>query len=181
MMASATNGLESTVGGCVLEFIVDGRANLSFGSSQSVPSPASIHDLQQRVRVSDISFRHLLTSPWHSDLYPGINPGFFTINAISAAGSPPMLKNSKPFSSTSCLKIGWVAILTRWPCFSFNTWPSDTKGWTSPREPTTCMTMLSSGGAVYPGASPSSAWVTSFDSMWLLKKCESRAESFRLL
>ena len=84
-------------------------------SGSSLTSPSSAHDLQQPCRISAMPLRLLPTSPSLSDFMPGMRPGFLTIKAISSAGSPPMLKNSKPFSSTNFLKVPWVARRTRWP------------------------------------------------------------------
>ena len=100
----------------------------------SIPLPASIHDLQQPLNISYIPFRRLPMSPFRTVSNPGIlvmldfmgkqmspndgrthSPGFLTIKAMSSAGSPPMLKNSSPFSSTKSLNVGCVARRTRWP------------------------------------------------------------------
>lgn len=77
------------------------------------PFPGSMHDLQQPSRISAISLRRLLISPSATAFIDGIREGFFTMNAMSAAGSPPMLKNSKPLLSTKSLNTGWVARRTR--------------------------------------------------------------------
>lgn len=62
--------------------------------------------------------------------------------AINSAGSPPIEKNSRPADWTKVLNMPWVAILTRWPYFC-NSFPIATKGCTSPRLPTTWITILS--------------------------------------
>lgn len=99
-------------------------------------------------------FRRLVISPLFRASMPGMRPGFFTMKAMSSAGSPPMLKNSSPFSSTNFWKVACVASRTLWPYVSFNTFPSATKGCTSPREPTIWMTTFSFGGGVCPGRPP---------------------------
>ena len=116
-------------------------------SSSCLASSASAQDLQQPSIISAMPLRLLPTSPSFSDFIPGMRPGFLTIKAISSAGSPPMLKNSKPFSSTNFLNVPCVARRTRCPYVFLRTRPSARNGWTSPREPTTCMTTLSGGGA----------------------------------
>ena len=102
-----------------------------------VPSPSSMQDRQQPCTISYIPLRRLPTSPLRRESIPGIRPGFLTMNAMSSAGSPPMLKNSRPFSATNFLNVSWVASLTRCPYVFFRTLPKAMKGWTSPREPTT--------------------------------------------
>lgn len=148
MMASATKGLESGSPSMTTPLSKLARPSWSWLSETigPVPSPASIHDLQHPRIISYIPARRLPMSPFFRESIPGMSPGFLTIKAMSSAGSPPMLKNSSPFSSTKVLKVGWVAKRTRCPYFCFKTWPKETKGWTSPREPTTCITTLSGGG-----------------------------------
>lgn len=124
-------------------------------SCESLTSSLSAHDFQHPSRISAMPLRRLPTSPSRRDFTPGMRPGFLTMNAISSAGSPPMSKNSRPFSSTNVLKVRWVANRTRWPYSFFSTWPSATKGWTSPLEPTTCITTLSGGGGL--NGTPSSS------------------------
>ena len=113
----------------------------------SLTSSVSAQDLQQPWRISAMSLRRLPTSPSFSDFIPGMRPGFLTMKAMSSAGSPPMSKNSSPLSSTNFLNVSCVARRIRWPNLSLSSWPSATNGWTSPREPTTCITMFRGGGA----------------------------------
>lgn len=86
-----------------------------------------------------------MTSPRIDSIF-GMTPGFLTIYAISSAGSPEMLKNSMPYPSTKPLNTGWVAGRIRCPN-SFSLRARATNGCTSPREPTTCITILSCGHA----------------------------------
>lgn len=94
----------------------------------SLASSASAHDFQQPSRISAIPLRLLPTSPSFSDFIPGRRPGFLTIKAINSVGSPPISKNSKPFSSTNFLNVPWVAKRIRWPYLLFNSRPRATKG-----------------------------------------------------
>jgi hypothetical protein len=64
---------------------------------------------------------------------------------MSSSGLPPMLKNSNPCPSTKLLNTACVAMRTRWPK-SFNVHPSATNGWTSPLDPTICITIFNGGG-----------------------------------
>lgn len=107
-------------------------------------------------------FRLFPTSPSFNDFIPGIRPGFLTINAINSVGSPPMSKNSNPFSSTNFLNVPCVARRTRCPYF-MSSRPRATNGWTSPRDPTTCMAMLRGGGA---SASLPSGWEV-YEGIWV--------------
>ena len=91
-------------------------------------SAASMHDLQQPSSMTYVSFRCSLICPFAIVLKAGNSPGCFTMKAMSFAGSPPMLKNSSSFSSTKSLKIGCVAIRTRWFHFFFKTRPNATNG-----------------------------------------------------
>ena len=138
MIASATKGLAA--GSPSMAMALSRLLRLSNCSSEiliPVPSPISMQDLQQPSTISYMPFLRLPTSPLRSESIPGIRPGFFTMKAMSSAGSPPMLKNSRSFSSTKPLNVGCVANRTRWPYFSLNTFPKATKGCTSPRDPTT--------------------------------------------
>ena len=72
-------------------------------------SSVSAQDLQQPWRISAMSLRRLPTSPSFSDCIPGMRPGFLTMKAMSCVGSPPMSKNSSPFSSTNFLNVPCVA------------------------------------------------------------------------
>ena len=99
-MASATKGL-------AVSFIQSFQSDLvEFEASMPVPSPASMQDLQQPLMISSIPLRRLPTSPFRSESKPGMSPGFLTMNAMSSDGSPLMLKNSRPFSSTNFWKTG---------------------------------------------------------------------------
>lgn len=84
-----------------------------------------------------------MTSPRIDSIF-GMIPGFLTIYAINSAGSPEMLKNSMPYPSTKPLNTAWVARRIRCPN-SFSLRARATNGCTSPREPTTCITILSCG------------------------------------
>lgn len=152
MIASATKGFRSCSGNWSSMPIHSSTVCLR-GSTPS-PLPVSMHDLQVPRRISAMPFLLLPTSPLRRVSKPGIRPGFLTMKAISSAGSPPMLKNSSPFSMTKSLKVGCVANRTRWPYVSLSTFPSATNGCTSPLEPTTCMTTFSGGGGSWPGAPP---------------------------
>ena len=77
----------------------------------------------------------------------GMRPGFFTMNAISSAGSPPIGKNSSPDLRTNERKVSCVAIRTRWPV-AWRAVPRARKGWTSPLLPTTWITMFNRRGAL---------------------------------
>ena len=133
--------------------------------------------------------RRLPTSPLRRVSIPGIRPGFFTMKAMSSAGSPPMLKNSNPFSSTNALNVGWVASRTRCPYRSCKVLPKATNGCTSPREPTIWTTTFNGGGAcsALPAkwggmkgsgcAAASACWRLS----WLCRAGTSRSESLREL
>jgi hypothetical protein len=154
------------------------------------PSPASIQDLQHPRTISSIPFRRLPTSPLFKESNPGMRPGFLTIKAMSSAGSPPMLKNSKPFSSTKPWNVGCVANRTRCPYVLFKTLPSATKGCTSPLDPTTCITTFSFGGGVCPGNPPSAGGIYPGGSgvssscatreSWFLNAGTRRSESLRV-
>lgn len=106
-----------------------------------VPSPLSKQDRQHPVKILFISRRRRWIAPLRIVRISGIRPGFFTINAINSAGSPPILKNSSPCSSTVSRKERCVASRTRWPCEA-RYFPIARKGWISPRDPTTWMTMF---------------------------------------
>jgi hypothetical protein len=153
MIASATKGFLSCSGSCSSMPIHSSTVCLS--GSTPRPLPVSIHDRQVPRRISAMPFLLLPTSPLQSVFMPGIRPGFLTMNAMSSAGSPPMLKNSRPFSMTKSLNVGCVASRTRWPYVSFSTLPRATNGCTSPLDPTTCMTTFRGGGAFCPGVPPS--------------------------
>lgn len=137
--------------------------------------------------ISSIAFLRLPTSPDLSESNPGISPGFFTMKAISSWGSPPMLKNSNPFSSTKDWKTGCVASRTLCPYVDFNVFPRAMNGWTSPREPTTWITTFNFGGGVCPGNPPKAGGMypggsgicSSFSTResWLLKAGTSKFES----
>lgn len=145
-MASATKGFAS------LRDAVTSEGSRNMGSS---PFPASIHARQHLLKISRIAFRLFCTSPLRIVSKLGIRPGFFTMYAISSAGSPPRLKNSRPKSSTNAWKVGWVAIRTRCPnCLSVR--PREMNGCTSPLEPTIWMTMFNLGVGI-PIASSASA------------------------
>lgn len=111
MMASATNGFLSCSGSCSSMPIHSSTVCLS--GSTPRPLPVSMHDLHVPRKISAMPFLLLPTSPLHSVFIPGIRPGFLTIKAMSSAGSPPILKNSKPFSMTKSLNVGCVASRTR--------------------------------------------------------------------
>ena len=154
------------------------------------PSPASMQDLQQPKTISSIPFLRLPTSPLFKDSMPGISPGFLTMNAISSDGSPPMLKNSSPFSSTKLWNVGWVATRTRWPYVAFKIFPRATNGCTSPRDPTTWITTFNFGGGTCPGSPPSAGgmypggrgvWSSLLTrESWFRSAGTSRSDSFRV-
>lgn len=100
-----------------------------FTSSKShVPSPSSIQDLQHPTIILATIFRCLATSPLLRTSKLGSSPGLRTMYAMSSCGSPPMLKNSRPFCSTNDLKMGCVATRTRCLQVDFRAWPRATKG-----------------------------------------------------
>ncbi|KAI6751097.1 hypothetical protein HG530_014011 [Fusarium avenaceum] len=73
--------------------------------------------------------RRLPMSPALTVSRVGIKPGFLTMKAISSEGSPPTEKNSRPESfSTKSRNAGTLPIFK--------------KGWASPREPITMITMF---------------------------------------
>ena len=114
IMASATKGF--VAGSSSRPIPLSKLVRISMLSSviaMPVPSPVSMHDLQHPCTISYIPFRRLPTSPDFRESIPGIRPGFFTMKAMSSAGSPPILKYSNPFSSTKPLKVECVASLTR--------------------------------------------------------------------
>lgn len=152
MMASATKGLRSCSGSW--SSIPIHSSTVCFRGSTPRPLPVSMHDLQVPRKISAMPFLLFPTSPLRNVSKPGIKPGFLTIKAMSSAGSPPMLKNSSPFSMTKSLNVGCVASRTLWPYVSLSTLPRATKGCTSPREPTTWITTLRGGGGSCPGAPP---------------------------
>ena len=119
-----------------------------------VPSPVSKQLLQHPLIIVAISFLLFPMSPFLMVSKPGMSPGFLTMNAINSEGSPPMLKNSSPFSCTNLWNTGCVASLTRCPYVSFSTLPKATKGCTSPRDPTTCITTFMGGGGGTPFSPP---------------------------
>jgi hypothetical protein len=104
----------------------------------------SKHDLQHPSSICRTISRLFRTSPLMAERPEGMRPGFRTMKAMSSPGSPPMSKNSIPCLSTRPLKAAWVARRIRWPerC---NSLPMDMNGWTSPRDPTTWMTILRFG------------------------------------
>ena len=119
-------------------------------------NPSSTQLLHAPSNTSIIPLLLLLTSPFFKLSTPGTKPGFFTINAINSPGSPPIEKNSTPgTSSTKDLKTGWVAIRTRCPCVWESSEARDKKGWMSPREPMSWITMLSLGREVSEGGTVS--------------------------
>src|ERR1700722_4166430 len=105
MMASATNGFSNGLPPMPLSKLALPSSRLS-EASMPVPSPASMQDLQHPVIISYIPALRFPMSPFLSESIPGIRPGFLTMKAMSSAGSPPMLKNSKPFSVTKSRKVG---------------------------------------------------------------------------
>ncbi len=128
MMASATKGLFD---GSYLSSTlspVSSFSNLEKLGAGPNPLPVSMQDLQQPSIICSMPFLRLVTSPLFKASKPGISPGFLTIKAISSAGSPPILKNSRPFSSTNFSKTGCVAIRTRWWYVSLKTLPNAING-----------------------------------------------------
>jgi hypothetical protein len=93
----------------------------------------------------------------------GNRPGFFTIYAMSASGSPPIEKNSMPLLScgnvsqlicfppslsaltTKSLNAGCVQIRTRWP-WPWSNFAIGMKGCTSPRDPQIWIAIFNLGG-----------------------------------
>lgn len=146
MIASATKGFAPLSG------FSSSEESRNMGSS---PLPASIQERQHLLKTSRIAFRLLCTSPLRTVSKLGIRPGFFAMNAINSAGSPPRLKNSKPRSSINSWKVGWVAIRTRCPNI-LSARPREMNGCTSPLEPTIWMTTFNLGVGI-PMASPASA------------------------
>ena len=137
-MQSATKGFDAAAAAasgviCFGSFVFIHSVTVSSVTATPVPSPASKQERQQPRIISAMLFRLAPISPFRRESNPGMSPGFLTINAMSSEGSPPMLKNSSPFSSTNSLKVGCVARRTRWPYVSLRTLPSATKGWTSPK------------------------------------------------
>jgi len=90
-------------------------------------------------------------APLRIESNPGSRPGFFTMNAIISAGSPPISKNSNPPSSTKSRKARCVANRTRCPYFCSSV-PIATNGCMSPREPMTWITMLRCNGKSFPAS-----------------------------
>ena len=127
MMAFAMNGLDASM----LSACAAGR--LSSKQERQHPS-----------MISRISDRFSLIWPVLIVSNFGRSPGFLTIYAISFFGSPPISKNSSPWSSTNCLKSACVAIRIRCPTCLRAT-PKATNGWISPRDPTIWMTIFNSG------------------------------------
>jgi len=112
MMASATNGRSrGSPGRMEYSSTVSSRGCWRTGGPR--PFPASMQDRQQPMSIVWMPWRLLVISPLLRASNPGIKPGFLTIKAMSSAGSPPMLKNSSPLSSTNFWKVGCVASLTR--------------------------------------------------------------------
>lgn len=156
-MASATNGMDDRGSG-------------------------SIHDLQQPLSISAIILRFFCMSPALRLFMLGISPGLRTMYAINSVGSPPIGKNSSPDLRTKVSKTLCVARRTLCPC-AWSSFPSAIKGCTSPRLPTTCMTILSlcgkGGGCAawnseYDGGGPRSSFLSS-------KPCDGAAIDFRLI
>lgn len=141
---------------------------------RSRPSPASIHDRQHPPIIFLISWRRRPIAPWNSVSIFGISFGLCTMKDISSAGSPPILKNSRPCCLTKSRKIRCVARRTRWPC-CFKAFPRTIKGWTSPRDPTTCMTMLSLTGNLRSSGTGNERRVIS--GFWLARQSKKPATS----
>lgn len=91
----------------------------------------------------------------------GMRPGFLTMKAISSVGSPPMEKNSRPEARTKDLKVACVATRTRWPA-DWRAAPRARKGWTSPRLPTSWITMFNRRGASSFVGIAALGWVVEF-------------------
>lgn len=98
----------SAMKGHTVSSISVGASALSFAFSppSSIPFPDSMQLLQQPSKIVANSARRFPTSPDFQLSLPGNSPGFLTIYAMSEFGSPPIEKNSKPFSSTKSLNIG---------------------------------------------------------------------------
>ena len=120
-------------------------ARNGFDSPLPASSSGKKQDLQHPSRISRMSSLFSRMLPCRRVCMLGRSPGFLTMYAISFLGSPPTLKNSRPASWTKERNVSCVAIRIRWPA-SFRATPRATNGWTSPREPTTWMTMFILGG-----------------------------------
>lgn len=174
MIASATKGFGSF---CDSNWFEESR------HMESIPSPASMQERQHLFKTSRIAFRLCSTPPLRTVSKLGTRPGFLTMNAISSAGSPPRLKNSRPKSSTKDLEVGCVAIRTRCPNF-FSARAREMNGCTSPREPMIWMTTFNLVMGI-PIASPASTENGGTDSVssWpsFCKAGAKSAESLRAL
>lgn len=171
MIASATKGFG---------FLRDSNSSERSRDMGSSPFPASVQERQHRLKTSRISFRLLCTSPSRTVSKLGIRPGFFTMNAINSAGSPPRLKNLNPKSSINVWKVGWVAIRTRCPN-NLSASPREMNGCTSPLEPTIWMTMFNLGVGI-PVAFPARVENGGTDSVpsWG-SSCKAGAKSLEIL
>jgi hypothetical protein len=142
-----------------------GESTLSAPIFSPIPLPASMQLRHVPSTISAISLRRLPMSPALIDSMPGKSPGFFTMYAIKASGSPPIEKNSMPLLSysfvsvqrpwhkfymylhtTKLLKAGCVHIRTRCPCGGdWSSFAIGMNGCTSPRDPQICIAIFSDG------------------------------------
>lgn len=107
-----------------------------------IPFPSSTQALQHPSIIPATIFPCLAPSPCIRPFRSGSNPGLRTMKAIGSRGSPLTLKNSRPFSSTKALKMGWMTIRMRYFVCGFQNPAEGCKRLAVALEPTTWMTML---------------------------------------